>query len=297
MNPVALYFASGESLYAGSSVLMLAVVLSPLLRRPWMLRLRNLRAWFGLALIVMASPPFSRTVYMILSGLFASWFVLSQWKVDPIARRLQLGTGAALLTVLLVISTLEFSRRKMPMITGVASDHLVVIGDSISSGIDPHVVSWPAAMQQLIGLPIKNLAQPGAQVMDAKIMAMQVKPSDCVVLVEIGGNDLLSGEPSEEFAHGLEATLSELSAPGRNVAMFELPLLPGKIAYGRIQRNLAIENGVWLIPKRYVASVISGADATSDGLHLSNTGARRMTILVARALSRVLKSHGQLPSA
>lgn len=234
---------------------------------------------------------------MILSGLFASWFVLSQWKVDPIARRLQLGTGAALLTVLLVISTLEFSRRKMPMITGVASDHLVVIGDSISSGIDPHVVSWPAAMQQLIGLPIKNLAQPGAQVMDAKIMAMQVKPSDCVVLVEIGGNDLLSGEPSEEFAHGLEATLSELSAPGRNVAMFELPLLPGKIAYGRIQRNLAIENGVWLIPKRYVASVISGADATSDGLHLSNTGARRMTILVARALSRVLKSHGQLPSA
>jgi acyl-CoA thioesterase I len=296
MNPVALYFASGESLYAGSSALMLAIVLSPLLRRPWMLRLRNLGAWLGLSLIAMACPPFSCIVYVMLLGLFASWFVLSQWTSGPIAPRLQIGTGTALLAVLLVISTLEFSRRKMPTITGVGSDHLVVIGDSISSGIDPHVASWPVVMQQLTGLPTTNLARPGSQVTDAKIVAKQVKPDDRVVLLEIGGNDLLSGEPSDEFARGLEASLFELSASGRTVAMFELPLLPGKIAYGRVQRKLATKYGVWLIPKRYFADVISGADATSDGLHLSTTGTRRMAILVARALSRVLKSQSQLPS-
>ncbi len=262
-----------------------------------MLRLRNLVAWLGLVLVVLACSPFEWIVYAILLGLFAAWFVLSQRTLGPIAPRLQIGTGAALLAMLLVISTLEFSRRKIPTITGVASDHLVVIGDSISSGIDPRVVPWPVVMQQLIGLPTKNLARPGAQVMDAKIIAKRVEPEDRVVLVEIGGNDLLSGEPSNEFARGLEATLSELSAPGRTVAMFELPLLPGKIAYGRVQRKLASKYGVWLIPKRYFANVISGADATSDGLHLSNTGTRRMAILVARALSRVLKSQGQLPSA
>lgn len=297
MNPVALYFASGESLYAGSSALMLAIVLSPLLGRPWMLRLRNLVAWLGLALIVMACSPFAWIVYVILLGLFASWFVLSQWASGSIAPRLQIGAEAALFAVLLVISTLEFSRRTMPTITGTDCDHLVVIGDSISSGIDPHIVSWPVVMQQLTGVPTKNLAQPGAQVMDAKVIARQVKPGDCVVLLEIGGNDLLSGEPSKEFARGLEATLFELSAPGRTVAMFELPLLPGKTAYGRVQRNLATKYGVWLIPKRYFATVLSGSDATSDGLHLSNAGARRMAILAARALARVLKSHGQPPAA
>jgi hypothetical protein len=262
-----------------------------------MLRLRNLFAWLGLVLVVLACSPFDWIVYAIILGLFASWFVLSQWTLGPIAPRLQIGTGAALLAMLLVISTLEFSRRKIPTITGVASDHLVVIGDSISSGIDPHVATWPVVMQQLTGWPIKNLARPGAQLMDAKIIAKQVDPEDRVVLVEIGGNDLLSGEPSNEFARGLEATLFELSAPGRTVAMFELPLLPGKIAYGRVQRKLATKYGVWLIPKRYFASVISGADATSDGLHLSKTGARRMATLVARALSHVLKSHSQPPSS
>jgi lysophospholipase L1-like esterase len=71
--------------------------------------------------------------------------------------------------------------------------------------------------------------------------------------------------------------------------MFELPLLPHKIAYGQIQRRLATKYGVRLIPKRYFVGVIRGADATSDGLHLTNAGAHRMAALVARALSSVLK--------
>jgi lysophospholipase L1-like esterase len=62
------------------------------------------------------------------------------------------------------------------------------------------------------------------------------------------------------------------------------------IAYGRIQRGLAAKYGVWLIPKRFFAEVIGGANATSDGLHLSNEGTRRMAALVALALSPVLKS-------
>jgi lysophospholipase L1-like esterase len=72
--------------------------------------------------------------------------------------------------------------------------------------------------------------------------------------------------------------------------MFELPLLPHKIAYGQIQRRLAAKYGVWLIPKRYFTDVIGGANATSDGLHLSEIGSRRMAALVAQALLPVLKA-------
>jgi len=103
-------------------------------------------------------------------------------------------------------------------------------------------------------------------------------------LVEIGGNDLLSGVPSSEFGRSLEAILSKLAAPGRTVVTFELPLLPHRIAYGQIQRRLAAKYGVWLIPKRYFVRVISGPDATSDGLHLTTTGARRMANLVSLVL-------------
>jgi acyl-CoA thioesterase I len=71
--------------------------------------------------------------------------------------------------------------------------------------------------------------------------------------------------------------------------MFELPLIPDRIAYGQIQRRLAAKYGIHLIPKRYFVRVITGAEATSDGLHLSKTGAQRMAHLVAQVLSEVLK--------
>jgi len=120
-------------------------------------------------------------------------------------------------------------------------------------------------------------------------MAGEVIPDDRLVLIEIGGNDLLGGESSVAFEKNLDATLSKLAMPGRTMVMFELPLLPHKIAYGQIQRRLAEKYGVWLIPKRCFVEVIGGANATSDGLHLSESGAHRMAMLVAQVLSPVLK--------
>jgi hypothetical protein len=64
--------------------------------------------------------------------------------------------------------------------------------------------------------------------------------------------------------------------------MFELPLLPNYIAYGQIQRRISRKYGVFLIPKRYFAGVLSGAAATTDGLHLSQIGTRRMATIVSQ---------------
>ena len=79
--------------------------------------------------------------------------------------------------------------------------------------------------------------------------------------------------------------------------MFELPLLPWRISYGRIQRQLANKYGVLLIPKRYFTSVIWGREATSDGLHLLPEGERRMATLVASLLSPLIKPVHTMPGA
>jgi hypothetical protein len=62
--------------------------------------------------------------------------------MDATAKRFD----SVLVMLLLVLTAIEFSHRTMPVITRKASDHLVVIGDSISSGIDPRV---PAMMPPL----------------------------------------------------------------------------------------------------------------------------------------------------
>ena len=85
-----------------------------------------------------------------------------------------------------------------------------------------------------------------------------------------------------DFERDLKKLIATSMRPGRILVMFELPLLPHRIGYGRAQRRLAEKYGVILIPKRRFVSVLRAG--TSDGLHLSPEGARAMAGLVARVL-------------
>jgi acyl-CoA thioesterase-1 len=291
MNPAVRYFISGDSLYGGSALLLMMVAVSPWLRRQWVLRSRNVAAWLAVALMVMACPPFPWIVDTIFLVAFGLWLLAwNRSTPGQIWSGLQRTTTILMLLLVVALPASEFSHRRMPGIMGEPSDHLVVIGDSISSGVDPRVPAWPAVMQQVTGVRVTNLARPGALTIEALEMAGRLTPEDRVVLLEIGGNDLLAGIPSREFERNLEALLARLVAPGRIIVMFELPLLPHKIAYGHAQRRLAEKYGISLVPKRYFVEVLAGADGTSDGLHLSPVGTHRMASLVFEGLSQVLKA-------
>ena len=44
-------------------------------------------------------------------------------------------------------------------------------------------------------------------------MAARVAPEDRIVLLEIGGNELIAGAPSAQFSHSLEEILQKVSMP------------------------------------------------------------------------------------
>ena len=271
-------------------MLVLAIVLSPLARGRWAILLRNLIAWLSIAMIVMACPPLPWVMDAVFLAAFAAWFCFANVNnLHSPWLKLRVGLSLILLLLLLASVAIEFRHRRMPEILMQPEDNLVVIGDSVSSGIDPRVPSWPAILQQLTGVPVKNLARPGATTAEGVDMARGITPADHFIIVELGGNDLLSGVPSEEFGRALELLLAKVSKPGRAVIMFELPLIPTMIAYGQIQRRLASKYGAYLIPKRFFVRVIAGASATSDGIHLTELGVRRMAELVTRTLSIVPK--------
>ena len=65
------------------------------------------------------------------------------------------------------------------------------------------------------------------------------------------------GVSSDEYGKALDALLSEVVAPNRTVLMFELPLLPNRIAYGQIQRRLSgrpTSFGFWSKPSGHASS-------------------------------------------
>jgi acyl-CoA thioesterase-1 len=120
-------------------------------------------------------------------------------------------------------------------------------------------------------------------------MATKLSVQDRLVVIELGGNDLLQGSPTREFEQALDKLLSIVATPGRTVAMFELPLFPPKIGYGQVQRRLANKYSVTLIPKRFFIEILGSTKSTTDGLHLSIIGSERMAALVARFFAPLLK--------
>jgi acyl-CoA thioesterase-1 len=161
---------------------------------------------------------------------------------------------------------------------------MVVIGDSLSAGINDGVdIPWPTRLDEIALVNVSNNALAGATCRSA-INQLDGLPKQCVVIVEIGGNDLLGGRSASEFRADLDALLAEIQSPGREVVMFELPLPPFFNGYGYAQRELADKHNVALIPRRLLASVLFTEDATLDSIHLSNDGHQQLADRVASFL-------------
>jgi acyl-CoA thioesterase-1 len=150
---------------------------------------------------------------------------------------------------------------------------LAVVADSVTAGIgENEAVTWPQRIAQEHGVPVHDYSQMGATVKSARQQAARLRPGDNLVLLEIGGNDLLGSSTAEQFETGLNRLLLDICRPERTVVMFELPLPPAFNRYGGIQRRLARRHGVILIPKRLLMRVLCRGDTTLDSIHLSQAG-------------------------
>jgi acyl-CoA thioesterase I len=289
--PLLLYFASGESLYPGIGLLIMAIIIANFQKPYWLPYARIFATWIGVAMIVMASPPLSWNALIFLVVAFLSWFVASAKSRSSSWASLQTFTSWILLVSALILCSIEYRHRRVPQMHTQIDDHLVVIGDSISAGVGDSAAIWPSIMQNGTGVEVKNLSKAGAMVADGLAMAERIGPADHLILIELGGNDLLSGEPSETFSGNLEQLMMKIMAPGRTVVMFELPLIPTAVAYGQAQRRIAVKYSVVLIPKRFFVEALLGQDATYDGIHLTKAGAKRMAAIVAGIFSPSFKTH------
>ncbi|HUP48551.1 MAG TPA: GDSL-type esterase/lipase family protein [Thermoanaerobaculia bacterium] len=146
---------------------------------------------------------------------------------------------------------------------------LIVVGDSLSSGGFAESVPWP----RRLGLHVANFSQPSdtaATALEGQIPRFPPPIPGDVVLIEIGGNDMLERRPPAEFERALDAIL-RASAP-RTTVMLELPVVPGGWSYAAVQRRLAARHGAVLVPKRILAGVLAGPLNADDGLHLTDRG-------------------------
>jgi acyl-CoA thioesterase I len=280
MDFITMQVAGGNAFFAGLAVVVLASLCRLATQaRGWQVGARVL-AVAGVTFMVASATPLAPLVYVLWFTLFALAFapqmrVLPRW----------VASGATWLLVLLgaVMWANELAYRRDPTVPVRPGATIYVVGDSLSAGLG-ETEPWPVVLRNRYGLAVTNLAQAGARVGMALAQVERIHESNSVVILEIGGNDLLGATKTPEFEAQLDRLLSVLSRQGHRIAMFELPLLPFQNGYGRAQRILAIKYGVVLLPKRYLVRVLSRAGATVDGLHLSESGHQALAGLVYQAL-------------
>ena len=302
MHWVVYTFGSGLAFFVGVGCVFVALAVSFGHWRGWP-RISTIVAILGITLITLSGTPLSIWFYILAILLVAAWLIVM--RLGP---RVAPGwTNGLRLLVALVWAAgalFELQYQFIPTVTTVGSRQLYLFGDSLSAGLSEHDSNnWPQILARSHDLELINFSRAGATVAVVLHQASGASLGVGIVLLEIGGNDLLGSTSGDDFDSNLEELLQRVCKPGRQVVMFELPIPPLCNEFGRVQRRLAVQYHVLLIPKRLLVDVIAGDGTTLDSIHLSTRGHERMAELVWKiiqpAYDRVSSHHirsGETPS-
>jgi len=166
---------------------------------------------------------------------------------------------------------------------------IICFGDSLTSGTGaPAEQSYPAYLEQLIGQPVINAGVPGnttAQALERlEHDVLDLQPR--IVLITLGGNDLLQSVPLEEVFANLETIVTRIQQRGALVVVggINVPLFTPGLADA--YEDLCRRTGAVLVPNIY-KGVFTNRSLMSDRIHPNGKGYR----LVAEHFYRAVKAY------
>ena len=260
------FCASGNSFFFGVVLLIITAVIHTKLHRKRFLA----GIWFlyiiSIAAILLASTPLPPLFYCFWVIAFITYQIIRKKYPTPALAVLIIVSTAAILMEL----PWHFPRK----IVIDSFEQIYIIGDSVSAGMgNDEERTWTVLLSEELQTPVINLAVAGATASSAlKKQVPQVIGQNNLVFLEIGGNDLLNFNSPEEYKKDLTEIILRLNASSNKIVWFKLPLLPQYYRYGRIQRTLAKQYNISLIPKSALTTVFCTKGATSDGIHLTPRG-------------------------
>lgn len=271
MNWFVFHVASGQSFFTGIALVVVAALASRS-GKPIAARFTVLAFVIGLISIVVSSTPLPYWFYGIAALVTVLWIVsayVTKWRQF---------TALAVVVVWTIAAGLELPFHLSPKVSPPKEHSITIIGDSVTAGMggEDKAETWPAILEREQDVKIRDFSHVGETAASALKRLSDHQVDSPLVIVEIGGNDLLGSTSAQQFAHDLDAMLSHLTSPGRQILMFELPLPPLSHEYGRIQRLLASKYNARMIPKWMFMKILAMSDSTLDSIHLSQAGHRAM---------------------
>jgi acyl-CoA thioesterase-1 len=261
------HIVSGHAFFSGVLLVLLAILLQ--MRCGSVIkRCTPVTLILGVILIALSSAPLPVWYYALAAIVTITWLCTSRWGV----RYHSTATAISVLVWMTGVA-LELPYHFLPRLQAVSERSITILGDSVTAGLEEkEAETWPNLLRRAHHVKVQDLSHVGEIAASALKRVRKNQLESTLVVVEIGGNDLLGFTTAEQFAFDLEELLKYLTAQHCQVAMLELPLPPFYHAYGRAQRTLASRYHVALVPKRVFLKVLAADSATLDSIHLSQAG-------------------------
>jgi acyl-CoA thioesterase-1 len=276
LSLVIYFFGSGLAFFTGAGLIAVGVGISQTCERRWLMLARNLAVIVGGMFIALSAIPLDWWLYAFLGIATCGWLAL-EWFLPHTHLKTLLGARLCVLMVWATAVALELPHHITPTLPALGNPTLFLIGDSVSAGMsDADKATWPRILARTRNIDVRDLSRMGATVGSALKQAERIGDDEGLVLLEIGGNDVLGSTTADQFEDRLEELLTAVCRPARTVVMVELPLPPFCNRFGMIQRRLARDYDVPLIPRRVLVSVLTTNGATVDGIHLTRAGHEQM---------------------
>jgi acyl-CoA thioesterase-1 len=197
-----------------------------------------------------------------------------------------------LLAALIVLSLAGCGDKVPPVAKLAATDVVLAFGDSLTYGTGAKAEdSYPVVLGQLIGRTVVRSGVPGEQTAGglARLPEVLDEHKPRLVIVCLGGNDMLRKGTPENIEANLRKILAEIKSRGIDAMLIGVPT-PSLIAnppefYSKLAKEFAIpyEGDI-------ITSVLYKSDLKSDPIHPNAAGYRK----VAEAVAELMRDAGAL---
>lgn len=171
---------------------------------------------------------------------------------------------------------------------------IVCLGDSITSGVGASPGQpWPALLASQLGTEVINLGVPGdtAEGGLARVdQALAANP--WLVIVELGGNDVLNRIPPERTEAALRQTLERLLAANVAVVLVELDV-PFGGRYAEIYGRLGEEFDVPVLEDT-LGEILTDASLKADPIHPNARGHEVLAAAVAEEVEPLIEARREM---
>jgi acyl-CoA thioesterase-1 len=180
-----------------------------------------------------------------------------------------------------------------------AGETIICFGDSLTEGVGAgEGEDYPSALSRQLVSPVVNAGRRGDTTADAlqRLSGAVLSKNPRLVILLLGGNDLLRQRPRQETRKNLEEIVRRVQARGAIVAIVGIKLGLFTDEYAAVFEETARQFGALYIPG-VMKGVLSDSKFRSDPIHPNGAGYRLIAERIAEKIKPLLREADRLRMA